>query len=110
MPAREPEPMNDGDLRALVLGARRGDAAAFTQLVLRLQDAVVGYAWGVLRDRQRAEDAAQEAFLEAFLRLGELRDPGAFAHWLRSITFSRCPSPPSRTASRPGESACKEPS
>jgi RNA polymerase sigma factor (sigma-70 family) len=82
--------MNDGDLRALVLGARGGDAAAFTQIVVQLQDAIVGYAWGVLRDRQRAEDAAQEAFLEAFLRLGELRDPGAFAPWLRSITFSKC--------------------
>jgi len=82
--------MNDGDLGALVLRARSGDAAAFTQIVLQLQDAIVGYAWGVLRDRQRAEDAAQEAFLEAFLRLGELRDPGAFAPWLRSITFSKC--------------------
>jgi RNA polymerase sigma factor (sigma-70 family) len=89
MAPHDPEPMN-GDLQALVLGARSGDSAAFTQIVRQLQDAVVGYAWGFLRDRQRAEDAAQEAFLEAFLRLGELRDPGAFAHWLRRITFSKC--------------------
>lgn len=60
--------MSDGDLRALVVRARSGDAAAFTQIVLQLQDAIVGYAWSVLRDRQRGEDAAQEAFLEASLR------------------------------------------
>jgi hypothetical protein len=32
----------NGDLRALVLAARSGDPAAFTQIVRQLQDAVVG--------------------------------------------------------------------
>src|SRR5690349_12068138 len=77
-------------LGELVLRARSGDPAAFTEIVRRLQDAVVGYASAVLRDRQRAEDVAQEAFLEAFLRLGELRDPAAIAPWIRSIAFSKC--------------------
>src|ERR687884_617961 len=44
----------EGSLQALVLEARAGDPAAFTRIVRQLQDTIVGYAWGVLRDRQRA--------------------------------------------------------
>ena len=77
-------------MRELVQRAQRANAPAFEQLVRRFQDAAVAYAWGVLRDRLLAEDAAQEAFLEAYLELGKLQDPGAFAPWLRAIVFSKC--------------------
>jgi len=73
-----------------VVRARRGDARAFETLVRLLQDTAVGYAWGILHDRARAEEAAQEAFLEAHLRLAELEDPSAFAPWLRAIVRSKC--------------------
>jgi RNA polymerase sigma-70 factor (ECF subfamily) len=79
-----------GEIHELVLSAQRGDARAFEHLVRLMQDAAVAYAWGILRDRTRAEDAAQEGFLEAYLKLAELRDPGAFPSWLRAIVFSKC--------------------
>ena len=41
----------------------------------------------VLRDSGLAEDAAQEAYLRAFRRLGDLDDPGSFAGWLRRIVI-----------------------
>jgi RNA polymerase sigma factor (sigma-70 family) len=78
------------ELAELVIRARHGDARAFEALVRLLQDAAVGYAWGILRDRARAEEAAQEAFLEAYLRLAELEEPSAFAPWLRAIVRSKC--------------------
>ena len=53
------------DLPVLVESAREGDLAAFEALVGRFQSMAFGYACSVLGDRSLAEDAAQEAFIEA---------------------------------------------
>jgi RNA polymerase sigma factor (sigma-70 family) len=45
-------------------------------------------ALGVLRDGDLAEDAAQEAYLRAFVRLGDLDEPAAFPSWLRRIVIT----------------------
>src|SRR5881394_1175601 len=74
----------------LVVGAQRGDAAAFTALVHRHYSLALGYACSLLRDRQHAEDAVQEAFTEAYTSLSRLDDPDAFAAWLRTIVRHRC--------------------
>ena len=60
---------------ALVLAARAGDKAAFVQIVTRHQALVCGVAFGLLSDFAASEDAAQEAFLTAWKRLGDLREP-----------------------------------
>lgn len=54
------------------------------------QDMAVGYAWSVLGDYFLAQDAAQEAFIQAYVNLPRLKEPGAFAGWLRRIVFSCC--------------------
>ena len=41
----------------------------------------VGYAYAIIGDFQLAEDAAQEAFVGAWLDLPRLREPAAFAGW-----------------------------
>jgi RNA polymerase sigma factor (sigma-70 family) len=45
----------------------------------------LGYAYAKLSDFHLAEDACQEAFTDAFLKLGSLRDPYAFPGWLRTV-------------------------
>ena len=50
----------------------------------------VGYAYSIVRDFQSAEDAAQEAFLEAYRNLDQLREPAAFPGWFRRIVFKQC--------------------
>src|SRR3989442_13950491 len=59
-------------------------------MVRRFQDMAVGYAASILGDFHLAEDAAQEAFLEAWRDLPQLREPAAFAGWLRRIIFKQC--------------------
>lgn len=78
------------DLSALVIRARDGDSEAFEAIVRRFQDMAVGYGYSLLRDLQLAEDAAQEAFLEAYLCLSNLREPAAFPGWFRRIVFKQC--------------------
>jgi RNA polymerase sigma factor (sigma-70 family) len=67
-----------------------GDADAYGAIVRRFQDMAVGYAFTLLRDFQLAEDAAQEAFFEAYRDLPKLREAAAFPGWFRCIVFKQC--------------------
>ena len=84
------------EIRQLVIraAAAHGDEAdrltAFGELVERFQDMVYGYAYSILGDFHLAEDAAQDAFVTAFRRLEQLRQPGAFPSWLRRIVRTTC--------------------
>jgi RNA polymerase sigma-70 factor (ECF subfamily) len=49
---------------------------------------VCGIAYRVLHDESLAEDAAQETFLRAFRRLGDLDEDAAFLVWLRRIAVT----------------------
>lgn len=72
-------------LSELVAGAREGDLGAFAELVERFQPMALGYASSLLGDSGMAEDACQEAFLDAFLHLRRLREPAALAAWFRRV-------------------------
>jgi len=78
------------NLTQIVRAAQAGDGAAFEELVLRFQDMAVGYAARIQNDFQRAEDAAQDAFLEAFRVLPQLKEPAAFPAWFRRIVYKQC--------------------
>ena len=77
-------------LKTLVIRAQTHDLDAYSALVRRFQDMAVGYAYSILGDFHLAEDAAQEAFVRAYLDLGKLREPSAFAGWFKRIVFVRC--------------------
>ncbi|MDE0055141.1 MAG: sigma-70 family RNA polymerase sigma factor [Gammaproteobacteria bacterium] len=77
-------------LPRLVDRAKTGDEVAFGTLMLRFQGMAVSFAYGRLVDRDLAEDAVQEAFLEAYFCLDRLRIPEAFGSWLRRIVLKQC--------------------
>lgn len=77
------------ELRILVEAAQRGQRTAFAQIVLRFQDMAFASAYAILGDAQLAQDAAQEAFLEAYCTLDKLREPAAFPGWFRRIVLGR---------------------
>jgi RNA polymerase sigma-70 factor (ECF subfamily) len=64
--------------------------AAFTRLVQQSQHTVFALALASLRDVEDAKDASQDAFGTAWRRLRQLRDPGAFETWLKSIVVREC--------------------
>lgn len=75
------------------LSAQSSDAEkhlAFGELVARFQDMAFGYAYSLAGDITMAEEAAQEAFLCAWQRLHQLRDPAAFPAWFKRIVFTQC--------------------
>ena len=74
---------------------------AFTQLVEQSQHLVFGLALTLLRDADDARDAVQEAYATAWLRLSQLRDPSAFATWLKTIVATQCTRQLRRRTRRP---------
>jgi len=77
------------EVRSLVERSHGGDLEAFGRLVGRFQDMAHGYAYAILGDFHLAEDAAQEAFVEAYHSLAGLNDPAAFPGWFRRIVFKQ---------------------
>ncbi|MBN1347245.1 MAG: sigma-70 family RNA polymerase sigma factor [Phycisphaerae bacterium] len=78
------------ELTVLVKLAQHGDTAAYEEIVLGFQGMAVAYAYSLLSDFHLAEDATQEAFLDGFAKLGDLRRPEAFPGWFRRILFKHC--------------------
>ena len=67
-----------------------GNANAFEPLVRRYQNAAFAVALGYLRDRTDAEDVVQDAFVSAFCKLSQLKDPAVFGSWFHRIVVNRC--------------------
>jgi len=78
------------EVKSLVERSRSGDLDAFGQIVRRFQDMAYGFAYSILGDFHCAEDVAQEAFIDAYRQLADLRKPEAFPGWFRRIVFKYC--------------------
>lgn len=72
----------------LVVAARFGDVRAFDELVRRRQSHLRNVLRRLCRDHSLADDLAQEAFLQAWKRIGTLRADAAFAAWLRRVAVT----------------------
>ena len=77
------------DEQALIGSARKGDARAFNQLVLRYQSMAYNVAYRILSDPDAAADATQDAFLSAFRAMRKFRG-GSFKAWLLRIVTNAC--------------------
>jgi RNA polymerase sigma-70 factor (ECF subfamily) len=62
-----------------------GDASAFEGIVRRWQGPLVNMAWRYCRDRARAEEMAQEAFIRAWRNLAQWRRESTFSTWLFAL-------------------------
>ena len=62
-----------------------GDMKAFEGIVRRWQGPLINMAWRYCRDRSRAEEMAQEAFLRAWRGLSRWRRESSFSTWLFAL-------------------------
>lgn len=76
--------MPDSDSN-LVLRTLNGDKSAFGQLYDRYARLIRAICRDSTADLSVAQDLAQECFLRAYAKLGELKEPGSFGPWLISI-------------------------
>ena len=66
--------------------AQNGDRAAFGRIVAASQNSVTAIALAIVRDVPTSQDIAQDAFINAWNNLPQLRNTGSFLPWLRQIT------------------------
>ena len=84
------------DIRELISRATAGESLpaerhdAFAELVVRFQDMAFACAYAVLGDAYLAEDVAQDAFVTAWQKLSQLREPDAFPGWFKRIVLTQC--------------------
>ena len=76
--------------RELVIRAAGGDFDAFTNLARASMSRQYAIATLILRDRDRAQDAVQEALVSAWKGIRVLRDPDAWDAWLHRLTVRAC--------------------
>lgn len=74
---------------ALISRALGGEPAAFGELVVRYQDRLYNSLLRVLGSAEDARDAAQDAFVQAFVKLDTFRGSSAFYTWLYRIAFNQ---------------------
>ncbi len=85
--------MNDSEVgvgETLLEAARRGDAAAFSQLVASHRPALHAHCYRMLGSVQDAEDALQEALLNAWRALPRFEARSSLKSWLYRIATNAC--------------------
>jgi RNA polymerase sigma factor (sigma-70 family) len=75
--------------RELMERAKNGDPQAFGQLYSEVWHDLYRFALYYLQNKEDAEDAVQEAAVEAYRCIKSLREPDAFRSWIFAI-LTRC--------------------
>ena len=81
--------------------ALAGDQRAFGLLLRQHDDRMRALAWKLLGDRDRMDDALQEAYVKAWRSLGSFRRDANFGTWLYRITYNACIDDLRRRKNRP---------
>ncbi|RNL90616.1 sigma-70 family RNA polymerase sigma factor [Sinomicrobium pectinilyticum] len=67
-----------------------GNANAFAPLVERHKDMVFSLAVKMLKNREEAEEVAQDVFITCYRSLSGFRGKSKFSTWLYKITYNKC--------------------
>lgn len=73
----------------LIENTLQGNTQAFSVLVERYQNFVFTIAVRMLRNREEAEEVAQDSFIKAFEALSTYRGEAKFSSWLYSIAYRK---------------------
>lgn len=82
--------MKKEEIKALVLQAKEGNREAFGRLYEEVGRSVYFNCLKLIGSVQEAQDAVQDTFMTALLKLGELREPENFSAWVNRIAINKC--------------------
>ena len=87
-----------------MLRVKRGDRAAFAELVEKYRQPVMNLVYRTLRDETEAEDLAQNVFLQVYKSRGRYKRTAKFSTWLFTIARNLCLNELRRRSRHPAES------
>jgi len=79
----------DASERQQYQAAIHGDREAFEMIIRTNSRALFAIAYGILQNREEAEDVVQDALVKAWKTRRRVRDPGKFPAWLAAIARHR---------------------
>src|ERR1700682_2568213 len=80
--------VNKNSDTTLVAAAKCGDRLAFDELFFRHEKRILAVAQRITKNREDAEDVAQESFHKAFLHLDNFEEKSQFSTWLTRIAMN----------------------
>jgi RNA polymerase sigma-70 factor (ECF subfamily) len=89
---------------ALMLRVKRGNRAAFAELVGKYKQPVMNFIFRTLRDETEAEDLAQNVFLQVYKSRSRYKQTAKFSTWLFTIARNLCLNELRRRSRHPAES------
>ncbi|HKS37042.1 MAG TPA: sigma-70 family RNA polymerase sigma factor, partial [Verrucomicrobiae bacterium] len=89
---------------ALMLRVKRGDRAAFEELVNKYKQPVTNVIYRTLGDATEAEDLAQNVFVQVFKSAHRYKVSARFSTWLFTIARNLCLNEIRRRSRHPAES------
>jgi len=84
--SESPAPVEES---ALVRSARRGDLAAYDELVKRYQERIYATIYHMTSNHEDANDLAQDSFIKAFQALKSFKGGSSFYTWLYRIAVNK---------------------
>src|SRR6266704_920233 len=81
--------MMEASEREVYRAAIHGDREAFEMIIRTQSRALFAIAYGILQNREEAEDAVQDALVKAWKSRWRVRDPEKFPAWLSMIARHR---------------------
>jgi RNA polymerase sigma-70 factor (ECF subfamily) len=81
---------NGSEEAALVRRVQAGDETAFREIVERYQSKVFSIIYGILRNRNDAEDIAQQVFAKIYFSIGSFDFRSSLLTWIYKITVNEC--------------------
>jgi RNA polymerase sigma factor (sigma-70 family) len=67
-----------------------GDTNAFAVLVDRYKDLVFSLALKTLKNREEAEEVAQDSFIKVYKSIDKFKGASKFSTWLYKVTYNTC--------------------
>src|SRR5580704_2972097 len=97
-------PINPDPDAALMLRVKRGDDAAFAELVEKYKQPVMNLVFRTLRDATEAEDLAQNVFIQVYKSAHRYEATARFSTWLFTIARNLCLNEIRRRSRHPADS------
>lgn len=85
---RHTNKMDQKEDRYYINKVLEGDVQAFSYLVDKYKDMTYTLAFRILKNRENAEEVAQDAFLKVYQNLGKFRSKSKFSTWLYRIVYN----------------------
>ncbi|MDK2896456.1 MAG: polymerase sigma-70 factor, subfamily [Candidatus Atribacteria bacterium] len=82
--------MAEWEDREIINQVLQGNSQLFTLLVEKYQKSIFNYVFRLVRQRQEAEDLAQETFVKAFFALPQYDNSYQFSTWIFRIALNLC--------------------